>query len=62
MHAMWKVNTATYGEIGLGEYCGKCFDEVDHDPPPRRRSGGSQGWNDNNPSFDNVVRCLEEDR
>ncbi len=56
------INAATSGGALMGEYCAKCFDEVDHDEPRSNASQTDSGPNQNDASFDNVIRALEEDR
>lgn len=61
------INEVTYMERACpiavwmhGELCADCFDAVDYDR--RRVRAGNSGRHDNDPSFDNVVRAMEEDR
>jgi hypothetical protein len=54
------VNVATRRGKICGEYCAECFDEIDHDAPPRNKTGGSSGENHNNPWLDNAIKELEE--
>lgn len=56
------VNTMTRRDERIGEYCGDCWEAVDHDPPDRNLWGVDSGPNHNDPGFDNVVRAYEEDR
>lgn len=56
------VNLCTKGEAAVGEFCGDCFEAVDHDEAPRNETGSSSGPNHNDPGFDNVIRAWEEDR
>lgn len=56
------VNTITLGGDFVGEFCGDCFDLVNHDEPGRNPTSRSSGNSHNDPGFDNVIRALEEDR
>jgi hypothetical protein len=56
------VNECTKGGKSIGEFCSECWDDVDHDEPDRRLRGSGSGPNHTDPSFDNAVRAVEEDR
>jgi len=56
------VNWCTLKGKSIGELCADCYERVDHDPAPKNPNGRISGPNHNDPGFDNVVRCLEEDR
>lgn len=60
--AAW-VNRCTRDGKPLGEFCGDCFEVVQHDEPDRPEpTAGHSGNYHNDPGFDNVVRAAEEDR
>ena len=56
------VNTMTLRGRIIGEYCGACFDLIEHDEPNRNRTQKTSGIDNNDPSLDDAVRALEEDR
>lgn len=56
------VNSATKDGKYLGLFCADCFDLICHDEPKKNKGGGHSGPGHNDPSFDNVIRAMEEDR
>lgn len=47
-----------------GEYCAGCYEQLDlaEEASADPGRGASSGPNHNDPSFDNVIRALEEDQ
>lgn len=54
------VNAVTVRGDKAGEFCGDCFDLIEHDDPERHKWAAGDGGGDPSPWQENAIRAMED--